>query len=79
MNQSTRQPAASPGKTTKPHSCFLTSLFGSDAIDLELDDLNVVDPYEVHAPSRRSDKNLGYFLSLLDSLETATDRKEITR
>ena len=39
----------------------------------------VVDPYEVHGPSRRSDKDLGDFLTLLDSLETSNDRKEATR
>jgi hypothetical protein len=49
------------------------------SIDEDFDDLIVVDPYEVHAPSRRSDKNLGEFLSLIDSLETGNDRKEITR
>ena len=45
----------------------------------DFDDINVVDPYEVHAPSRRSDKDLGEFLNLLDSLETGDDRKETTR
>jgi hypothetical protein len=33
------------------------------------DYLIVVDPYEVHAPSRRSDKELGRMLDLLASLE----------
>ena len=64
-------------------SCLLTELFGPDeidrSIDEDFDDLVVVDPYEVHAPSRRSDKDLGEFLSLIDSLETGNDRKEITR
>jgi hypothetical protein len=49
------------------------------SIDEDFDDLIVVDPHEVHAPSRRSDKDLGAFLGLLDSLETGNDRKEITR
>jgi hypothetical protein len=49
------------------------------SIDEDFDDLLVVDPFEVHAPSRRSDKDLGAFLGLLDSLETGNDRKEITR
>ena len=48
-------------------------------LDAELDELTVVDPYECHAPSRRSDKELGEFLNLLDSLETGIDRKETTR
>jgi hypothetical protein len=69
-----------PDHTT---SCLLTDLFGEDeidrSIDEDFDDLIVVDPYEVHAPSRRSDKDLGAFLGLLDSLETGNDRKEITR
>ena len=43
------------------------------------DDQITVDPYECHAPSRRSDKDLGRLLNLLDSLETGNDRKEITR
>lgn len=38
-------------------------------VDRELDDMIVVDPYEVHAPSRRSDKELGRVLSILDELE----------
>jgi len=49
------------------------------SVEEDFDDINVVDPYEVHAPSRRSDKDLGEFLSLLDSLETGNDRKETTR
>lgn len=48
-------------------------------IDEDFDDLVVVDPHEAHAPSRRSDKDLGEFLNLLDSLETGNDRKETTR
>ena len=52
---------------------------GRDEIDRELDDMNTVDPYEVHGPSRRSDKDLSEFLSLLDSLETGNDREEATR
>jgi hypothetical protein len=63
--------------------CISTDERGLDEIDREIDedfdDLVVVDPYEVHAPSRRSDKDLGEFLSLIDSLETGNDRKEITR
>ena len=50
-----------------------------DEIDRELDDMIVVDPYEVHGPSRRSDKSLGAFLNLIDSLPTGNDRKETTR
>lgn len=50
--------------------CTPTNDFGEDEIDRMLDDMIVVDPYELHAPSRRSDKDLGAFLSLLDSLET---------
>ncbi len=45
----------------------------------ELDEILVVDPYEVHAPSRRSDKDLEGLLNLIDSLETGNDRKETTR
>lgn len=43
------------------------------------DDQIVVDPYEVHAPSRRSDKDLSRMLDLLDSLEIGNDRKATTR
>lgn len=39
-----------------------------DEIDRELDDMIQVDPYECHAPSRRSDKELARVLSILDSL-----------
>jgi hypothetical protein len=44
-----------------------------DEID---DDYILVDPYEVHAPSRRSDKELGRVLELLENLKTG---KEITQ
>lgn len=33
------------------------------------DDLIIVDPYECHAPSRRSDAELGRVLAILDNLE----------
>ena len=46
-----------------------------DEIDMELDGMIVVDPYEVHAPSRRSDKEVANLLDLLDNLETGNDRK----
>lgn len=59
------------------HHAWRESLTAQSADDF--DDLVVVDPHEAHAPSRRSDKDLGEFLSLLDSLETGNDRKESTR
>ena len=64
--------------------CLATDAQGRDAIDRRIDDeliddLTVVDPYEVHAPSRRSDKALGELLGLLDSLEFGNSRKETTR
>jgi hypothetical protein len=40
------------------------------------DDDILVDAYECHAPSRRSDKELAIILSLLNSLETSVDGKE---
>jgi hypothetical protein len=52
---------------------------GVDEIDRMLDDMTVIDPYEVHAPSRRSDKDLCEFLKLLDSLEPGNGGKETTR
>ncbi len=58
--------------------CISTDERGVDEIDRKIDDM-IVDPYECHAPTRRSDKDLGEFLSLLDSLETGKDRKETTR
>lgn len=48
-------------------------------IDDDFDHIIVMDPYEAHAPSRRSDKELGEFLNLLDSLQNGNDRKETTR
>jgi hypothetical protein len=56
--------------------CFLTDACGRDAVDLDLDEMIQVDPYEVHAPSRRSDKEVAALLTVLDNLE---DREEITR
>jgi hypothetical protein len=44
-------------------------------LDQDFDERVVVDPYECHQPSRRSDKELGHLLNLLDSLETGNDRK----
>jgi hypothetical protein len=48
-----------------------------DEVDELVAEIPVVDPYEVHAPSRRSDKEVANLLDLLDNLET--DRKETTR
>jgi hypothetical protein len=45
---------------------IVTNCQGRDEIDLGIDDLIVVDPHEVHAPSRRSDKELAAVLALLD-------------
>lgn len=59
--------------------CISVDDRGVDAIDRGFDDEIVIDPYECHAPGRRSDKELGAFLSLLDSLETGNDRKDETR
>ena len=47
-----------------------------DAVDLECDDMTIVDPYEIHAPSRKSDVELNRVLSILDNLENG---KKITR
>jgi hypothetical protein len=46
-----------------------------DEVDLEVDRINVVDPYECHAPSRRSDKQVASLLDLLDNLETSNSGK----
>lgn len=59
--------------------CISVDDRGVDAIDRMCDDMIVIDPYEQHAPGRRSGKELGEFLSLLDSLETGNDRKKNTR
>jgi hypothetical protein len=58
--------------------CLLTDLFGRDSIDRDqhLDDLNIADPYESHAPSRKSDAELNRVLAILDNLG---DGKETTR
>ena len=50
-----------------------------DEIDALVAEIPIVDPYEVHAPSRRSDKEVANLLDLLDNLETGNDRKETTR
>ena len=68
--------------TINEHALFLDSLLTPDdldEIDRELDEQTIVDPYEVHAPSRRSDKEVANLLDLLDNLETGNDRKETTR
>jgi hypothetical protein len=44
-------------------------------IDQDFDEHVVVDPYEMRQPSRRSDRELGHLLGILDSLETGNDRK----
>ncbi len=74
---STRRPVS-----VNAHALFLDSLLTPDdldEIDRELDEQTIVDPYEVHAPSRRSDKEVANLLDLLDNLETGNDRKETTR
>lgn len=82
---STRRPV-----TINEHALFINSLLTEadhDEIDaLVDDDYHVVldeeiqiDPYECHAPSRRSDKEVANLLDLLDNLETGNDRKETTR
>lgn len=70
-----------PMNTDQRHllRCISVDDRGVDEIDRAIDDQIIVDPYEVHAPSRRSDKELGEFLGLLDSLETGNDRKKNTR
>jgi hypothetical protein len=70
--------------TVADHDAFRRGLYTTDEpaldeIDDDLDDMAVADPYELHAPSRRSDKELARMLDLLDSLPTGNDRKEITR
>lgn len=52
-------------------STELESFFGDDD-----DDLIIVDPYECHAPNRRSDRELADLLALLNSIEQG---KETTR
>jgi len=47
-----------------------------DEIDRMIDDHIVIDPYEVHGPSRKSDADLNRVLAILDNLESG---KEITR
>lgn len=74
MSLKTRQPAASHRETY-----VLTSLFGSEAIDRELDDLNVVeydfddrvesDPGNFNFPSRLKDRELNRTLAILDEIE----------
>jgi len=57
---------------------IFTDSHGQDMLDLDrsLDDMIVMDPYEAHAPSRRSDKEVASMLALLDNLEQG---KETTR
>lgn len=66
--------------SVEDHLHFLRSLAtddrGVDEIDREIDDILVVDPYEVHAPSRKSDADLNRVLAILDNLESG---KETTR
>ena len=50
-----------------------------DEIDEWIDELTICDPYECHAPSRRSDKSLASFLDMIDNLPISNDRKEPTR
>ena len=72
---STRRPVS-----VNAHALFINSLLTEadhDEIDEFVAEIPVVDPYEVHAPSRRSDKEVANLLDLLDNLET--DRKETTR
>ena len=60
--------------TVEQHKLFIDSLLSEADLD-EIDEILVVDPYEVHAPSRRSDKDLASLLDLLDSLETSNSGK----
>lgn len=67
--------------TVDDHDRFQREFFPPAASDDDddLDDDLVVDPFELHAPSRRSDRDLARMLDLLDSLPTGNDRKETTR
>lgn len=49
---------------------------GRDEIDRMCDDMIVVDPYELHAPSRRSDKELAAMLAVLDALDTGKEKTQ---
>lgn len=53
--------------------CIVTDSQGRDEIDRGIDDMIVVDPYERHAPSRRSDKELAAVLALLDELKAGKE------
>lgn len=52
---------------------IVTNCEGRDEIDRGIDDMIVVDPFERHAPSRRSDKELAAVLAILDELNTETE------
>jgi hypothetical protein len=56
--------------------CIATDERGVDEIDRDFDDLIVVDPYESHASSRRSDKELTAVLALLDNLEQEMEESQ---
>lgn len=79
-NISNRPGEISHGVTVEEHHHFQRSLVtdshGRDEIDREIDDRIVADPYELHAPSRKSDAELNRVLAILDNLENG---KEITR
>lgn len=49
--------------------CISVDDRGVYAIDRRCEDMFVIDPYECHAPGRRSDKELTTLLALLDNLE----------
>lgn len=62
--------------TVADHEEFLAGLLS----DSDMDDLILVDPYECHAPSRRSDREVADILAVLDSLLDSHEQgKEITR
>ena len=75
MNNTTHQPDdISHGVTVirslATDECGIsTDSFGRDQIDQDLDDLTVADPYDLHAPSRKSDADLNRVLAILDNLE----------
>ncbi|MES2658140.1 MAG: hypothetical protein V4689_05955 [Verrucomicrobiota bacterium] len=52
---------------------FATDSMGRDEIDRELDDEIEVDPFNREPSSRKSDKELGRLLRILDELETGKD------
>jgi hypothetical protein len=75
-NSLRRSLAADNRITVARHAAFQKSLTNREAFDEDIDDLIEIDPYVSGTSNRRSDKELGKILDLIDNLPISISGKD---